>query len=147
MDGNIVVGIDGSGASVAALRLGVEEARVRGIGVDAVRVWSMPLIDGVAAVGPAALPWEELADAARVALDRVVESVVAEGEPVPVRRLVVEGSPAYRLVELARDAPMLIVGTRGEGGFMGLLMGSVAQQVLHHATCPVVVVPEPAAVS
>lgn len=143
MDGNIVVGVDGSAASLAALRLAVGEARARGVGLDAVRIWSMPIVDGVAALGPAALPWNELADAARVALDRAIDTAVGPITDVPIRRFVVEGSPAYRLVGMAGDAPLIVVGSRGEGGFLGLLLGSTAQQVLHHAPCPVIVVPEP----
>ena len=144
MDGNIVVGVDGSAASLAALRLAVREAKIRGVGVDAVRIWSMPIIDGVAALGPAVLPWTELADSARVALDRAITTAVGDEPEVAIRRFVVEGSPAYRLVGMAADAPLIIVGSRGEGGFLGLLLGSTAQQVLHHAPCPVIVVPEPA---
>jgi nucleotide-binding universal stress UspA family protein len=63
--------------------------------------------------------------------------------PVPVTVRVVTGLPAQELIEASRDADLLVVGSRGRGGFARLMLGSVSDQVMHHAHCPVVVVPGP----
>ena len=67
------------------------------------------------------------------------------GSGVELRPQVVEGAPAPSLIELAEGADLLALGTRGRGGFAGLVLGSVSQQCLHHARCPIVVVPNPVA--
>ncbi len=81
------------------------------------------------------------ADEAAALLDRVVEDV-ADAGGVEIEKKVVEGEPAPALLEAARDASMLVVGSRGLGGFSGLLLGSVSQQCAHHATCALVIVRE-----
>jgi len=136
---NLVVGVDGSEASVAALRCAIEEASFRGVGVDAVHVWSLPALSGAEALGSIPLPWEELEASAHAIVEETIAKVDARG--VSVKPVVVQGSTAHVLIEHSANAPMLVVGSRGTGGFVGLLVGSVAHQVLHHAPCPVLVVP------
>ena len=82
--------------------------------------------------------------AAREELDRVLGEVLPEPRPVIVHPVVVEGVAAEVLVEMARNAELMVLGTRGRGGFAGLLLGSVSQRCIERSPCPVVVVPTPA---
>jgi nucleotide-binding universal stress UspA family protein len=139
--GRIVVGIDGSPGSREALRFALEEARLRGSSITAVFAWSLPL----AVDAPGGLMPELVADFQAEATEEL-QAVVAEAGDLagaPVEQVVVEGAPAKRLLEAAKDAELLVVGSRGRGGFTGLLLGSVSQQCAHHAPCPVVIVPTP----
>jgi nucleotide-binding universal stress UspA family protein len=137
----IVVGVDGSEESKRALRWAVEEAALRHVPVRAVYAWTPPLVPG--ALGFAVLPAADL-DAVREGavelLDAAVDEVV-DGSGVEVTRAAVQGAPAKVLLQAAEEADLLVVGTRGHGGFAELLLGSVSQQCAHHATCPVVVIP------
>jgi nucleotide-binding universal stress UspA family protein len=140
--GVIVVGIDGSEESKRALRWALEEARVRKSRVLAVHAWTYQFAAGAGylpTADPEFLPSVE-GEAAQV-LDEALAEVGTEG--VEVERLVVEGPPAATLVDAAGGADLLVVGSRGRGGFSGLLLGSVSQQCAHHAPCPVVIVPRP----
>jgi nucleotide-binding universal stress UspA family protein len=148
--GKIVVGVDGSAGSLAALRFALAEARLRGDAVVALHAWVMPLSE---APGPFLLelpalggpPVEEVTRALRRAaqerLAAALQEVDAEAEGIEVEERVVEAPAAHALVEASREADLLVVGTRGHGGFAGLLLGSVSTQCLQHARCPVVVVP------
>jgi nucleotide-binding universal stress UspA family protein len=138
----VVVGVDGSRESTAALRFAVEEAALRGTGVRALYAVEVPTV-----------PWPGLTGLVGTALEeaghvfaRAVDEALGGAEPeVPFEREVVERSPAEALVEAAAGADLLVVGSRGRGGFAGLLLGSVSQQVTHHAPCPVAVVRHPPA--
>jgi nucleotide-binding universal stress UspA family protein len=134
----IVVGVDGSEESKAALRWAVGEARLRGASVRAVYAWSLPY---VAAAPGLVVPQGDVADFRRDG-EEMLDALVAEvgNAGVDVERVAVEGGPAHVLVEAAEGADLLVVGSRGHGGFAGLLLGSVSQQVAHHAPCPVVIV-------
>jgi nucleotide-binding universal stress UspA family protein len=133
----IVVGVDGSPVAAAALAFALEEARLRQATVDAVTAWHEPYT--AASLAPIAPDPKVFTEAATRLLDEALASVDAGG--VEVRRLVERGGPAEVLLRVAEGADLLVVGSRGHGGFTGLLLGSVSQQVVHHATCPVVVVP------
>jgi nucleotide-binding universal stress UspA family protein len=134
----IVVGVDGSEASVRALRWAIEEARLRGAAVRAVHAWSYPRVSTYHEAARAIeAPFAEEAEAV---LGRVVQEA-AEGESdVEVQQVTVEGPAAAALVEASSDASLLVVGSRGLGGFSGLLLGSVSHQVASHASCAVVIV-------
>lgn len=134
----IVVGIDGSEPSRRALEWAVAEARLRGAAVQAVHAWSLPF---VGAAPYAALEPSALREGAQSTLEAVVDGVDEQGLPEPVERLLVEGPAARSLLDVADGAELIVVGSRGHGGFTGLLLGSVSQQVTHHAPCPVVIVP------
>jgi nucleotide-binding universal stress UspA family protein len=135
----IVVGVDGSEDSKAALRWAVEEARLRGMRLRVVHAWfAYPAIaDGIPIV---AEDWTALGESARMFVERFVEEVVGVPEGVELEVAAVHGTSANVLVDASREADLLVVGSRGHGGFSGLLLGSVSQQCVHHAACPVVVV-------
>lgn len=133
----VVVGVDGSPASLAALRFGFEEAALRGVALEAVYVYAPPPPPWRADVhyDPA-----EVEAAERHTLVEWVEPYRAEHPGVPVRYRLAAGHPAERLIAAGWDAELLVVGSRGRGGFTGLLLGSVSQQAVRYAGCPVAVV-------
>jgi nucleotide-binding universal stress UspA family protein len=134
----VVAGVDGSETSDRALRWALDDARARGGVVAAVHAWRVPFSMSLTA-GTRDLSAFE--DAAGRLLDQVIDAAAAEYRDVPVERVLVGGSPADALLGAAGNAALVVVGGRGVGGFRGLLLGSVSQQLAHHAPCPVVVVP------
>ena len=144
----IVVGVDGSSGALQALRWALAEARLRGASVHVVYAWmlpfslSIPTVEtfGVPYPGP---PMEEVHEKhrARAEADLAawLQAVGAEGVELTEA---IEGRAANVLLEAAQDADLLVVGSRGQGGFAGLLLGSVSQQCAHHAPCPLVIVPK-----
>jgi nucleotide-binding universal stress UspA family protein len=139
--GPIVVGVDGSDGSKLALRWAVQEARWRGAKVVAVGAWEYPYIYA----GPADMvpltPWKEQGPEVLQMLNAEIAAVLAEESPVEVEARVEEGPAARVLLDAAEGAALLVVGSRGRGGFRGLLLGSVSMQCAHHASCPVVIIP------
>ncbi len=138
----IVVGVDGSESSRRALRFALDEARLRDRAVRMVGVWHVP----VAAYGGAMVPPDpglvnDLEPQTRLVLERVLEDAGDDAAGLEVETVVREGAPVAMLLEEAQDADLLVVGSRGLGGFRGLLLGSVGQQCAHHSPCPVVIVP------
>jgi nucleotide-binding universal stress UspA family protein len=136
----IVVGVDGSPGSIAALRWAHAEAALRGAALEAVAVWQYPMISTIPAFG--ALPEvTDLSAETEQHLRSVVEQTGLESSPeVPITLRVAEGAPPSALIAAAEGADLLVVGSRGHGGFAGLLLGSVSHQCTMHSTCPVVVV-------
>ena len=137
----IVVGVDGSGGSRAALEWAFAEAARRNASVTAVSVWQYPYIAlAPAPLGGTVAPAFHMQEAAEEALETVLAEVgVPEG--LTVERVVKEGSASRVLLAAAEGATMLVVGVRGHGGFAGLVLGSVATQCVNHAVIPTVVVP------
>jgi nucleotide-binding universal stress UspA family protein len=136
----IVVGIDGSDHSQEALRWALAEARLRSASLRVVYAWMLP----VYATGYGFAPGElidpvAMSDAAKLQLDKSLKEI-GDANGVTLERKAVEGMAAQVLVEEAEGADLLVVGSRGHGGFAGLLLGSVSQQCAHHAPCPVVIV-------
>lgn len=134
----IVVGVDGSQAAREALRWAVDEARRRNATVEAVYAWHQPFMAGYMLEGELDLGHYE--EEAQEILDRAVDALKDSGD-VTIERKLVAGSAAGALVDEAKGAALLVVGSRGRGGFAGLLLGSVSQQTAHHAPCPVVIIP------
>jgi nucleotide-binding universal stress UspA family protein len=132
----IVVGVDGSETSQRALDWALEEGRVRRAGVEVVHAWNVPSV-----AVPLANAYTPLDEAARNLVEHALEQADSSGLSMPVRPVVRRGSGGEVLVRLAEGADLVVVGSRGLGGFKGLLLGSVSHQVAHHAPCPVVVVP------
>jgi nucleotide-binding universal stress UspA family protein len=133
----VVVGIDGSDASQHALSWALDEARFRQAAVEVVHAWTPPLL-GVPALADGYGVFEE---PARSLVEAALQRADLSGLPVPVRTSIRTGSGGAVLVHAAQDADLVVVGSRGLGGFKGLLLGSVSYQVTHHASCPVVVIP------
>jgi nucleotide-binding universal stress UspA family protein len=136
--GVIVVGVDGSEPSKHALRWATEEARLRDATIKAVHVWQYP-VEGTWAGVPL-----DFYDAMERGAAEILHATVAEvagDDSSKIERVAVCGAPALTLVDVSVGAELLVVGSRGLGGFKGLLLGSVSQQCVHHATCPVVVIP------
>lgn len=138
--GKIIVGVDGSDHSVHALTWAVNEAKLRGAVLCPVTTFSIGFISTGYEI---ALPDRSDLKAAtqtmlEAALDTVRETV--DFSEIQVEPVVVEGHPGERLIALSKDADLVVVGSRGRGGFVGVLMGSVTTHVVNHAHCPVVVV-------
>jgi nucleotide-binding universal stress UspA family protein len=136
----VIVGIDGSDTSSRALDWALDEGRLHRATVEVVHAWTFPYGTGekFAAVAFDSTPLE---DAARRTLDAAVESADTRGLPASVTRTLTIGSAAASILDAAENADLIVVGSRGLGGFKGLLLGSVSYHIVHHATCPVVVLP------
>lgn len=134
---DILVGVDGSSSSAAALRWAAGQARRTGARVQAVAAWEYPTYYAMAG----AFPYEDLAVSTGKMLDEAVHAVVGDTAPdVEILAGVVPGNPAQVLIDASAHAALLVVGSRGHGAFAGTLLGSVSQRCVHHAHCPVVVV-------
>lgn len=132
----IVVGVDGSAASIEALRWAAGTADATGAELAAVTCWDYPPSYGMSAgYGD----WNPAADA-RSIVDQAITAAFPEPRADTIRTTVTQGHPAEILIEASRNADMLVVGSRGRGGFVGLLLGSVSAYCAEHALCPVVVV-------
>lgn len=139
----IVVGVDHSDGAKEALRFALEEARLRHARLRIVHAWQVGAsgVVGADSFFPVAGPdVSEIRDAAEQALEQTLRDALPDTGSVEIERRLVEGLAAGVLVDESRDASLLVVGSRGYGGFTGLLLGSVSQQVSHHARCPVVIV-------
>jgi nucleotide-binding universal stress UspA family protein len=131
----IVVGVDGSPSSLAAVDWAVTEARLRNGKIRLVSAWYYPPL--ASEVGDGVID-DTFKNYAEQTLAEALGMVADQG--IPVSGTVVENSPAIAMLDAARDANLVIVGSRGRGGFASLLLGSVSSQVVHHAHCPVLVV-------
>jgi nucleotide-binding universal stress UspA family protein len=150
MPGTIVVGVDGSPASQAAVRWAAQEARIRGARLVALHAWTFLPPAPLAEPGMVPMPAVDYAgtiEAERAAveeeLDGLFAEVFPEGPPVTVERVLVEGGAGDALAEASRNADLVVVGSRGRSGLTAALLGSVSKHVLQHAACPVVVVKAP----
>jgi nucleotide-binding universal stress UspA family protein len=138
----IVVGIDGSGTADRALQWAVDEARLRHARVDVVHAWRAPIPHlGAAPHASMSVDRLEYERAAERTLDAAVRRVDITGLPAPVDQILTSGSAAWAILEVSKGADLVVVGSRGLGGFKGLVLGSVSHQVATHAPYPVVVIP------
>jgi nucleotide-binding universal stress UspA family protein len=140
----IVVGTDGSTHAELALSWAIDEAKLRGAQILVVSAWHVPAMvyGGPGLVPAASVPIEEsfrkaAENAAAAALEQVRDAGM-EGDAN-----VVEGQAADALIDAGAEADLLVVGSRGHGGFVGLLLGSVSAACAHHARCPLVIVRSP----
>ena len=133
----VVVGVDGSTASIDALRWAADYARLSGSPLLAVSAWHWPVTMVISV--PAPEGFDPMAEAQQT-LDAILADELGTDPGFPVTTRVTEGAAALALVDASHGARLLVVGSRGHGGFAGLLLGSVSEQCTHHAACPVVVV-------
>lgn len=136
----IIVGVDGSDHSLHALRWAAQEAKLRGAVLRPVATFAIGFLSTgyeVALPDPA-----DMMAATRTMLDAALDTVRASGDlgGVQVEPTVVEGHPGELLIRMSEEADLVVVGSRGRGGFVGALIGSVTNHVVNHARCPVVVV-------
>lgn len=130
----VVVGVDGSGPSVGALRHAARLAQALDADLDAVTVWRLP---PSYPVGP--VPGWSPVPGAQKALDSTVELAFGGTPPARMTAQLLEGPIARTLIDYSRDAQMLVVGSRGHGGFAGMILGSVSSACAEYAHCPVLV--------
>jgi nucleotide-binding universal stress UspA family protein len=141
--GGIVVGVDGSASAMAALNWALDEAELRGVGVHVVMAWQNPVVynpPNIMAVG-VAVSGDDLAAAALSEVERITADA-GQNRKATITSEAVEGHPAEALISAAHGASLLVVGSRGHGGFVGALLGSISHHVVAHAECPVVVIPD-----
>ncbi|MBD7994680.1 universal stress protein [Arthrobacter sp. Sa2CUA1] len=134
--GRIVVGVDGSALSLVALRTARRLGDLLQCHLQAVSVWSYPV---ALAVPVASTEWTPRVEA-ESALDDTLTAAFGEEFPEGLTKTAVAGQPVHVLVEASRGAELLVVGSRGRGGFKGLLLGSVSSAAAAHAHCPVLIV-------
>jgi len=137
----IVVGIDGSKGARQALEWAVAEARARGAGLVVVHAWQQPTAALMSPYAPLLADPASLVETAHKTMTDSLATVDLTGLAREPERRIVQGPAAPALLAAARDATLLVVGSRGRGGFAGLLLGSVSQQVAHESTVPVVIIP------
>jgi nucleotide-binding universal stress UspA family protein len=141
VDHRIVVGVDGSPGSDAAVRWAAARAPAFGAGLVLVHCWSPPMTGPEGSLGPDELAAFERDFAA--VLDTAVGRVRTEHADLELEPVLTRGDPATVLTELAAGAELLVLGSRGVSGHTGLALGSVSRRCTERATCPVVVVPTP----
>lgn len=133
--GVVLVGVDGSASSAAALKWAYNHAQLNGSRVRAVMAWELPYSPMAAlAYDPSAFE-QSAVDALRESLVEVLGENAAD-----VEAEVVQGYPAEVMIQQSREVDLLVLGNRGHGGFVGMLVGSVSQHCVAHAHCPVVVI-------
>lgn len=139
--GHIAVGLDQSGSSRAALAWAADEARTRDVPLHVIFAWSGIGVDIARASGWVQAVTTDLEKgAAEEVIHNAVREVLGDNPDVKLIEVPMPGEGAQALIEASKDADMLVVGSRGEGGFDGLHLGSVSEKCVHHAYCPVVVI-------
>ncbi|MCP2031304.1 nucleotide-binding universal stress UspA family protein [Okibacterium sp. HSC-33S16] len=134
----ILVGIDGSESSVKALRHGRRLSEALGTGLEAIAVWQKA--HSMYDFYQSESGWTPEKDVEKL-LDDAVTAAFGDDRPANLTLTVLQGVPARTLIRYSADAEMLVLGSRGHGGFTGLLIGSVSSACVAHASCPVLIVP------
>ena len=142
----VVVGIDGSPGSLVALQWAAEAARLRAVPLNVLFAWGDlgPRVVRTTRRGKEPTEADEQ-EAALALIDQSVREALGPEPGVEIIRLAERGEATPALLEASKTADLLVVGSRGRGGFAGLLLGSVSQHCIHHAHCPVAVIRQPAA--
>lgn len=138
----IVVGIDGSETARQALRWAADEAALRSADLEVVLVWSYPYyVDPVGGVYPLPSMFDATEQRERGLLDEEIKTVLGEAPTINIVRTTRCGSTAPELLDAAKGADLLVLGSRGRGGFMSMLLGSTSMHCVQHSPCPVIVIP------
>jgi nucleotide-binding universal stress UspA family protein len=145
--GTVLVGVDDSAASHAALAFAIDEARLRGAKVVALHAWTFVPAAPVGEPGMVAMLADDLPteldaerQAAQARLDAAIGRVPPGAPPVELEARLVEGDAGDALVSEGAEADLIVVGSRGRGGLASAILGSTSQHVVRHARCPVIVV-------
>lgn len=133
----ILVGVDGSASSIDALRYAADMAAALKKRLEAVTTWTAPPVDPYVAI-----EWSPEQDAEEI-LSESIRKAFGEAPPSGVIRRTLLGSPARTLIGMSENTYMLVLGSRGHGGFAGMLLGSVSAACAEHARCPVLIVHTP----
>jgi nucleotide-binding universal stress UspA family protein len=139
----VVVGVDGSPASIDALKWAIRYAQVTGGQVEAVTSWAVPDAGGAglgAGFDAVGVDWLAVATESQETSLFQALSETLPGGGVSVKRTLIFDHPAHALLVAAEGADLLVVGSRGHGGFVGMLLGSVSAHVVAHAACPVLII-------
>jgi nucleotide-binding universal stress UspA family protein len=141
----VVVGVDGSAGSSEALQWAIAEARLRQVPLRAIHAWTYaePLIPSLIGYPYSAEYAESAIDERRQAAEGLLEQAteaLSEAHEIQIERIIAEGSAARVLIDAVGKDDLLVIGSRGHGGFSSLLLGSVSEQCAQHASCPVVIV-------
>lgn len=137
MTGVVAIGVDGSSQSLEALRWAADYAQLAGAALRLVTAWHLPPVMAEAGLIPS-----DLEEGARRTVEAAASAVRSSHPALALTTVVEEGPAAQVLLEQAMIADLLVVGSRGHGAFAGMLLGSVSTHCIHHARCPVVVVPD-----
>jgi nucleotide-binding universal stress UspA family protein len=138
----IVVGVDGSKSSRAALQWAYDEATHHDASLTVISTWhppAMPMTPPYGSIPPEGYVSQPKRDALDL-LQKLVADLEERNPPVDVRTAIEEGNPAEVLIERSKEADLMVLGSRGHGGFAGMLLGSVSQHLVAHGQCPIVVV-------
>jgi len=136
----VIVGVDGSSSAQGALHTAVRYAQIWN--AELVAVAGVPVTNGAGILSwlPSTVDHEQVLKDVGTGLDMIIDAVEDENPGLKIRRMVLDGTGAELLTEFSQAADLIVVGSRGRGGFAGLLLGSTSQAVLHHSKCPVLVV-------
>jgi nucleotide-binding universal stress UspA family protein len=138
--GHVVVGVDGSEASQPAIGYAFAFASSTGKRLTAVHTWWWEPLEGVSLGEPWVGDWTQIASQEETLVSELLAGWSQTYPDVQVRQHVVRGDPVVELLDHSDGASLLVVGSRGRGGFIGLVLGSVSRRILKRATCPVAVV-------
>lgn len=142
-DGPVVLGTDGSPESATAIEQAFIEASLRDTDLIVVHGWTRPAVRGPGDILPLVYDVDKVEGEEERVLSEAISGYRDRFPEVRLTERVIRGRPSPTLIELSETAQLVVVGSRGFGGFAGLLLGSVSQQVLHHAACPILIVPRP----
>lgn len=137
----VVVGVDGSAVSRRALTWAAEEARLRNATLQVVNAWRAPYVDAYP-LGPMPIDIDAFEEASKDTIEAAVSFLDPGQVPARVERISLHGGAAEVILDVSKGADLVVMGSRGLGGLKAALLGSVTNQVTHHASCPVVVIPD-----
>jgi len=144
IDARVVVGVDGSEVSAAAIRFAFEQADSRGVGLTVAHTWQLDSVEGAAAAMAWSVDVDQISEEERSIVAEAIAGFAEQYPSVDVRRVVTQGHPVHELARLSENAALLVVGSRGRGAVAAWLAGSVSQSLIRAAHCPVAVVhPDP----